>query len=88
MASLTQWTQAWETPGNGEGQGSLVCCTAWGYKESDLTERPNCTDWYAFCKIYLINCVCIIYISELLSQIECIDQGHIREVNGFVEMEA
>ena len=56
--------------------------------ESDLTEWPNCTDWYAFCKVYLINCVCIIYISELLSQVECIDQGHIRDVNGFVEMEA
>ena len=23
-----------QTPGGGEGQGSLVCCSAWGHKES------------------------------------------------------
>ena len=25
--------------GDGEGQGSLVCCSPWGCKESDTTER-------------------------------------------------
>ena len=25
--------------GGGEGQGSLVCCTPWGHKESDTTEQ-------------------------------------------------
>ena len=30
-----------QTLGNGEGQGSLVCCSLWGYKESDMTEQPN-----------------------------------------------
>ena len=25
--------------GNGKRQGSLVCCSPWGYKESDMTER-------------------------------------------------
>ena len=25
-----------ETPGDSEGQGSLVCCSPWGCKESDL----------------------------------------------------
>ena len=24
--------------GDGEGQGGLVCCSPWGYKESDTTE--------------------------------------------------
>ena len=24
--------------GNGEGQGSLACCSPWGHKESDMTE--------------------------------------------------
>ena len=24
--------------GNGKGQGSLVCCSLWGHKESDMTE--------------------------------------------------
>ena len=27
------------TPGDGEGQGSLACCSPWGCKESDTTER-------------------------------------------------
>ena len=26
-----------QTPGNGEGQGSLACCSSWGHKESDMT---------------------------------------------------
>ena len=30
-----------QTLGDGEGQGSLVCCSPWGRKESDLTERLN-----------------------------------------------
>ena len=28
-----------QSPGDGEGQGSLVCCSSWGRKESDMTER-------------------------------------------------
>ena len=27
------------TPGDGEGQGGLVCCSPRGHKESDTTER-------------------------------------------------
>ena len=27
--------------GDGEGQGSLMCCSPWGRKESDMTERLN-----------------------------------------------
>ena len=27
--------------GVGDGQGSLVCCSLWGRKESDTTERLN-----------------------------------------------
>ena len=30
-----------EAPGDGEGQGSLACCSSWGHKESDMTERLN-----------------------------------------------
>ena len=25
--------------GDDEGEGSLVCCSPWGHKESDMTER-------------------------------------------------
>ena len=28
----------WEAVG---GQGSLVCCSSWGHKELDMTERLN-----------------------------------------------
>ena len=27
--------------GIGDGQGSLVCCSPWDYKQSDTTERLN-----------------------------------------------
>ena len=27
-----------KTPGDGEGQGSLACCSRWGSKEWDMTE--------------------------------------------------
>ena len=26
---------------DGEGQGSLACCSPWGGKESDMTEQMN-----------------------------------------------
>ena len=29
------------TPGVGDGQGGLACCTPWGRKGSDMTERLN-----------------------------------------------
>ena len=28
-----------QTPGDGEGQGSMVCCSPWGHKELDTTKR-------------------------------------------------
>ena len=31
-------------PGVGDGQGSLVCCSPWGLKESDTTEQMNWTE--------------------------------------------
>ena len=45
MASLTQWTRVWANLGDGEGQGSLACCSPWGHKESDTTERLNNSRW-------------------------------------------
>ena len=30
-----------QPPGDGDGQGSLACCSPWGYKESDMTEQLN-----------------------------------------------
>ena len=36
--------------GDGEGQGSLACCSPWGRKESDMTEQLN--------NNHLCVCVC------------------------------
>ena len=33
-----------QAPADGEGQGSLVCSSSWGCKESDTTERLNWTE--------------------------------------------
>ena len=30
-----------QAPGDGEGQGSLACCSLWGHKESGMTEWLN-----------------------------------------------
>ena len=30
-----------QAPGDGEGQGSLACCSPWGRKQSDVTEQLN-----------------------------------------------
>ena len=30
-----------QTPDDSEGQGSLVCCSPWGHKESDMTKQLN-----------------------------------------------
>ena len=38
LDGITEFEQA---PGNGEGQGSLACCSPWGCKESDTTEWLN-----------------------------------------------
>ena len=32
------------TPGVGDGQGGLACCSSWGRKESDTTEQLNWTN--------------------------------------------
>ena len=34
-----------QAPGVGDGQGSLTCCSSWGHKESDTTERLNWTEY-------------------------------------------
>ena len=31
-------------PGVGDGQGGLACCSSWGHKESNMTERLNWTE--------------------------------------------
>ena len=37
------------TPGVGDGQGSLLCCSSWGQKELDMTEQLNWTPLFMGC---------------------------------------
>ena len=49
MASLTQWTWVWASSGSRLcGQGSLVCCSPWGRKESVMTEWLNWTESHSW----------------------------------------
>ena len=44
MAGLHHWWNEHElglTPGDGEGQGGLACCSPWGFKELDMTGWLN-----------------------------------------------
>ena len=34
-----------QAPAVGDGQGSLACCSPWGRKELDMTEKLNWTPW-------------------------------------------
>ena len=42
-----------QAPGVGDGQGGLGCCSPWGHKESDTTERLNWTDFYNYISLIL-----------------------------------
>ena len=47
MVSWHHWLDGHEfeqAPGVGDGQGSLACCSPWGHKELDTTERLNWTE--------------------------------------------
>ena len=41
------------TPGDGDGQGGLVCCDSWGLKELDMTEGMKWTElnWSVSCML-------------------------------------
>ena len=44
MVGWHDWLSGHEfknTPGDGDGQGSLACCSPWGHKELDTTEWLN-----------------------------------------------
>jgi len=30
-----------QAPGVGDGNGGMMCCSLWGHRESDMTERLN-----------------------------------------------
>ena len=44
-----------QTPGVGDGQGGLMCCSLWGHKELDMTEWLNWTEFPKLVFIYWIS---------------------------------
>ena len=49
MVGQHHWLDGYEfeqAPGVGDGQGSLLCSSPWGCKESDMTEQLNWTDTF------------------------------------------
>ena len=58
-----------QTLGDSEGQGSLVCCSPWGHKESDMAEQLNSSNTHSNFTKSLIKwvgipkkqCVCVLY---------------------------
>ena len=44
MRRLDGITESEWTPGVGDGQGGLACCSPWGHKELHTTERLNWTE--------------------------------------------
>ena len=66
MAGWHHWLDGCEferTPGVGDGQGGLACCSSWGRKESDTTERLNWTALHC-CSMSSSNCCFCIQISQ------------------------
>ena len=39
LDGITNGHEFEQTPGDGEGQGSLACCSPWGSKEANKTEQ-------------------------------------------------
>ena len=44
MTSLTNGHEFKQALGDGEGEGSLACCSPWDHKELDMTEQLNNKD--------------------------------------------
>ena len=58
MVSPPQWTWVCINSGVHDGQGGLACCSPWGHKKSDTTERLTWTklwvkqDWQIYFTFY------------------------------------
>ena len=42
-----------QTPGDSEGQGSLICCSPWSCKDLDITEQLNSNS-----DLFSVDCKC------------------------------
>ena len=74
MAGWHHWLDAHEfgwTLRVGDGQGGLVCCSSWGRKELDMTERLiwNELNWWVLCILW-ISMPCQTYHLQIFSTIQ------------------
>ena len=65
--------------GVGDGQGGLACCSPWGHKESDTTERLNWTElnWSNYTStvgyiFFSLNCLYVFVETQLITFGGCI----------------
>ena len=67
MAGWNHWLSGREsewTPGVGDGQGGLACCSSWGRKESDTTEWLNWTELMSMSLFLFANKIICTIFSE------------------------
>ena len=74
------------TPGVGDGQGGLVCCSSWGRKESDMTEL-NWTElhWWDSRHVFIYQVVHHVWWSLLLV-LAATDVQHLHPVTNALEV--
>ena len=66
-----------QAPGDGEGQGSLVCCSPWGLKESEMTKRLNNNNFsfFFYCTILYWFCHTSTWIRHVSFNVNCSHQS-------------
>ena len=61
MVGWHHWLNGHElgwTPGVGDGQGGLECCSPWGHKKSHVAEWLNWTEEWIFSNIASVSMIC------------------------------
>ena len=58
-----------QTQGDSEGQGSLMCCSSWGCKESEMTERLNWTKLWCWKRLLRVPWTAEISSQSILKKI-------------------
>ena len=71
-----------QAPGIGGGQGTVACCSPWGCKESDRTERLNWTEYtwtlklsFSFKFFNLLSVMFLIIVLDILHLFQCRTSG-------------
>ena len=58
-----------------DGQGSLACCSPWGHKESDVTERLNNSNHRRYDPSLCLNFIFKVGQKVLAGQADCVLMG-------------